>query len=91
LEQLLKDFLSIEGESSFEGSCSELHPFTDYLKQMLKPISTLKTWVPMLEKVLTAIEESFEPKLTVFMRYLNFGVEIAIESQDLVKFIKNIE
>ena len=91
LEKLLKDFLSIEGESLFEGSCSELHPFTDYLKQMLKPISTLKTWVPMLEKVLTAIEESFEPKLTVFMRYLNFGVEIAIESQDLVKFIKNIE
>lgn len=91
-EELLKNFLQMEGDQCLIDSLNlHLRPLTEYLKRMLSPITLLKSWVPMIDSVLQIVEEKFEQKLAMHMRYLNFGFEFKVESEDLVKFIKIIQ
>jgi hypothetical protein len=80
----IKKFLSIEGEASFDSPKGD--PFSslyEYLKTISDFVKKISKLVPIVSEALELNPEEVEEKLSVYLRFLNIGVELLIEGEDL--------
>ena len=87
----VQKFLQIEGEQVLDKVESEpFLPLLDYLKSGIGLYRELVGYIPIIGEALSVDPESFEEKMSVFLRFSNIGGEVQIAGQDLNYFINNL-
>lgn len=91
INSAVQKFLQMEGEQVLNKADSEpFLPLLNYLKSGIELYRNLVGYIPIIGEALSLDPESFEEKMSIFVRFSNIGSEFQIAGQDLNYFINNL-
>jgi hypothetical protein len=89
-DKIMKGFTKMEGERVIDpAEMAKLEPIHKYIQQFFSPCGNMMTQMHLLGEALRVFEEDFKPKLVFYVRYMNLGLELILEGEDLVSLILN--
>jgi EF-hand domain pair len=89
---LIQDFLRFEGTLVLKDPAfTDLDPIIIYLNKVFGYLNNIQKSIPLISDVLNILETYFLHEFSVYFRYLNLGIEVSIDSQDLITYIKEFK
>lgn len=87
---ILKKFTKIEGEKIIESSeMAKFEPIHRYVQQFFSPLGQIMTQMHLLREALKVFQGDFKPRLAFYVRYMNLGLELILEGEDLSSLLLN--